>query len=49
MEKKEIESLLSGGIQDAKQLLDISNRFSEISKLLEDKEMRWLELNEIGE
>lgn len=48
-EKKEIEGLLNGGIQDAKLLMDISNRFSEISKLLEDKEMRWLELNEFEE
>ncbi|HDP76296.1 MAG TPA: ABC transporter ATP-binding protein [Bacteroidales bacterium] len=48
-EKKEIESLLNGGTQDTKLLMDISNRFSEISKLLEDKEMRWLELSDIGE
>lgn len=45
-EKKDIESLLNGGTQDTKMLLDISNRFSEISKSLDEKEMRWLELND---
>lgn len=48
-EKKDIESLLNGGTQDTKMLLDISNRFSEISKSLDEKEMRWLELNDFEE
>lgn len=48
-EKKEIEDLLSSGQLNAKELTEKSTRFSEIEKLLEDKEMRWLELSEIGE
>ena len=48
-EKKEIEDLLNSGQLSAKELTEKSTRFSEITKLLEDKEMRWLELSEIGE
>lgn len=48
-EKKEIETLLNSGQLSAKELMEKSNRYSEIAKMLESKEMRWLELSEIGE
>ena len=55
--EKEIESLetekamiseeLNSGTLNNNQLHDKSNRFGEITELLEEKEMRWLELSEI--
>lgn len=48
-EKEEIETILNSGQLSAKELLEKSSRFSEIVKMLESKEMRWLELSEIGE
>lgn len=48
-EKEEIETLLNSGQLSAKELMEKSSRFSEIAKMLENKEMRWLELSEIEE
>ncbi len=48
-EKSEIENKLSSGeITDAEEITKLSERFSELSELLDEKEMRWLELSEIG-
>lgn len=46
-EKKEIEKILNNGNLSNTELLEKSNRYSEVSRLLEEKEFRWLELNEI--
>ncbi len=48
-EKSEIENKLSSGeITDSDEIIKLSERFSELSELLDEKEMRWLELSEIG-
>ena len=46
-EKTEIETALSSGTLSNEELLDKSNRIAEIMCILDDKEMRWLELSEI--
>jgi ATP-binding cassette subfamily F protein uup len=46
-EKKLIETDLSGGILDNEELLLKSKRHGEIMKILDEKELRWLELSEI--
>lgn len=46
-EKTEIERLLSGGEEDAAKISELSARYSEVSGLLDGKEMRWLELSDI--
>ena len=46
-EKGEISRLLEGGTADYEALQRASSRFVEIGKLLDEKEMRWLELDEI--
>lgn len=47
-EKAELENKLSSGeITDADEIIQISKLFSEVSDLLDEKEMRWLELSEI--
>ncbi len=46
-EKREIEKILNNGNLSNTELLEKSNRYSEVSRLLEEKEFRWLELNEI--
>lgn len=48
-EKKAIEKDLSRSDMDYEQLNDLSKRIAEIALLLEEKEMRWLELSEILE
>lgn len=48
-EKRDIEASLGNGVLNANELIEKSARFSEITKLLEEKEMRWLELSELGE
>lgn len=48
-EKKEIEEKLSGEISDIQEITKLSNRINEINNDLEEKEMRWLELEEIKE
>lgn len=45
-EKKDIETALNSGNLSNDQLLKQSQRFAEISDLLDEKEMRWLELSE---
>lgn len=47
-EKAEIENKLSSGeITDSDEIIKLSERFSDLTKLLDEKEMRWLELSEI--
>lgn len=46
-EKTEIETALNSGTLSAEALLEKSNRIGEIINLLDEKEMRWLELSEI--
>ncbi len=48
-EKTELESQLSGGALNPQQLQEKSNRYQEITHILEEKEFRWLELSEIEE
>ncbi len=48
-EKSEIESKLSGGTTDMDEITKLSNRINEIINTLDEKEMRWLELEEIKE
>lgn len=45
-EKKTLEDVLNSGTQDYQELQAASDRISEILKILEEKEMRWLELSE---
>ena len=45
-EKKELEEKLSGGTISAAQLNEASVRIGEVMALLDEKEMRWLELND---
>lgn len=47
-EKKTLETLLSGGAEtDVKKLTEASERIGVIMSLLDEKEMRWLELDEL--
>lgn len=46
-EKKDLENLLGSGNLDFEAITKNSNRIGEIQALLEEKEMRWLELSEI--
>lgn len=48
-EKKDLEEKLSGKETDLKKITEYSNRIQEVNNLLEEKEMRWLELEEIKE
>ena len=45
-EKKLIETDMSGGILKNEELLLKSKRHGEIMKILDEKELRWLELSE---
>ena len=45
-EKKEVTGKLNNGETDYKKLQDYTTRISEISRLLDEKEMRWLELSQ---
>lgn len=47
-EKLEISNELNSGTLDNNQLHEKSNRFGQITDLLEEKEMRWLELSELA-
>lgn len=47
-EKSELETALSSGTLNGDELVTKSNRVAEIIDLLDEKEMRWLELSEIG-
>ncbi|MBP5668003.1 MAG: ABC-F family ATP-binding cassette domain-containing protein [Salinivirgaceae bacterium] len=46
-EKSQIEAALSGGESDAKKITELSTRFDEVSRLLDEKSDRWIELSEI--
>lgn len=46
-EKAEIETALNSGTLSPNELLAKSNRIAEIIRILDEKEMRWLELSEI--
>ena len=48
-EKDRIEALLSGGTAPVDEIAGASARFGEIKDLLDEKEMRWLELSEIAD
>jgi ATP-binding cassette subfamily F protein uup len=45
-EKKEIEEQLNSGKSDYELLGQLGNRLQEVNELLDEKEMRWLELSE---
>ncbi|MDP4202458.1 MAG: ABC-F family ATP-binding cassette domain-containing protein [Bacteroidota bacterium] len=47
-EKTQIENQLSTGSLDTDQIINFSNRISEIISLLDEKTMRWLELSELA-
>ena len=47
-EKARIEALLSGGTASVDEIAGASARFGEVSELLDEKEMRWLELSELA-
>ena len=46
-EKKDIENQLSSGTFDNDTIIKISSRFAELTDLIDEKTMRWLELSEI--
>ncbi len=46
-EKASIEEKLSSGALSSDEIIKASNRYSEIKALLDEKELRWLELSEI--
>ena len=46
-EKEELEALLAGGTDDYKRITEASARYEEIRGLMDEKELRWLELSEI--
>ncbi len=48
-EKSQIESKLSGGTSDINEITELSHRMDEVLSLLDTKETRWLELEEIKE
>lgn len=47
-EKAELEASLSSGIEDYEKITKISERISEIIDLLDEKMMRWLELDDLN-
>jgi ATP-binding cassette subfamily F protein uup len=46
-EKQKLTEMMNGGSNNFAELQKASNRIGEITKLLEEKELRWLELSEI--
>ena len=46
-EKKQIEERLSSGNIDTNEITELSRRLPVVNNLLDEKEMRWLELSEI--
>ena len=46
-EKNELEALLSGGSNSAEAIAKASKRYQEVQALLDEVEMRWLELSDI--
>ena len=47
VEKSELENILNSGTPEADKLVKSAQRIAEIINLLDEKEMRWLELSEI--
>ena len=47
-EKAGIETALNSGLLSPEELVAQSNRIAEIMSILDEKEMRWLELSEIN-
>ena len=47
-EKERIEAILSGGTASVEEIAGASARFGEVKDLLDEKELRWLELSEIA-
>ena len=47
-EKDRIEQLLAGGSASVEEITEASARFGEVKDLLDEKELRWLELSEIA-
>ena len=48
-EKASLEESLSSGTLGTEELMKASERIGEVIKLCDEKEMRWLELSEIGQ
>ena len=46
-EKSELESRLSSGALSHEELTEASGRIGELIRIIEEKEMRWLELSEV--
>lgn len=46
-EKSELESRLSSGVLSHEELTETSGRIGELMRIIEEKEMRWLELSEV--
>ena len=46
-EKSALEAQLSGGLTDTDAIAKASARYEEVQNLLDEAEMRWLELSEI--
>ena len=46
-EKNQLETLLSGGATEAKEIAIASVRYKEVQERLDEAEMRWLELSEV--
>lgn len=49
LEKKEIEIKLSSGSFDHVEIMKLSERIAEVTNLIDEKSMRWLELSELAE
>ena len=48
-EKQTVTQRLNSGDTPFEELQQLSNRIGEVSKLLDEKELRWLELSEMAE
>ena len=48
-EKAQLEALLSGGATQAEDIANASKRYQEVQNALDEAELRWLELSEVGE
>ncbi|MDA3820573.1 MAG: ABC-F family ATP-binding cassette domain-containing protein [Candidatus Delongbacteria bacterium] len=46
--KAELETILSQGSADAKQLTEVTHEYADLKEKLDEKEMRWLELDSRG-
>ena len=47
--KSDIETLMNSATQNAEELTKLSKEYKQVSELLDEKEMRWLELSELQE